>query len=166
MGMARQVFDAYVRPYLTEIPVGIQGKAFDRLELDAWADHHKDRYGRQPRQKYGDDKCENREERCRDSASGMALFKANTGCREREVCRLRWDWEVKVPELNTSVFIIPAHTTDDSDNDLQLVKNKEDRLVAPNSIARSIIDRGTARTRPMSSPTRPVRIATNCPSPR
>lgn len=70
----------------------------------------------------------------------MALFKVNTGCREMEVCRLRWDWEVKVPELNTAVFIIPAYTTDDNDNDLQLVKNKEDRLVALNSIARSIIE--------------------------
>jgi integrase len=52
--------------------------------------------------------------------------------------RLRWDWEVKAPELNTSVFIIPAYTTDD--NDLQLVKNKEDRLVVLNSIARSIVE--------------------------
>jgi len=47
--------------------------------------------------------------------------------------RLRWDWEVKVPELNTSVFIIPAYTTDD--NDLQLVKNKEDRLVRSHQTA-------------------------------
>lgn len=38
----------------------------------------------------------------------MCLFKVNTGCREQEVCGLRWDWEVQVPELNTSVFIIPG----------------------------------------------------------
>lgn len=38
----------------------------------------------------------------------MALFKVNTGCREGEVCGLRWDWEVHVPELGTSVFLIPA----------------------------------------------------------
>jgi integrase len=37
----------------------------------------------------------------------MALFKVNTGCREQEVCLLRWDYEVQVPELNTSVFLIP-----------------------------------------------------------
>ena len=60
----------------------------------------------------------------------MALFKVNTGCREAEVCRLRWDWEVKVPELETSVFIIP--------NDY--VKNGEDRLVVLNSVARSVIE--------------------------
>lgn len=38
----------------------------------------------------------------------MALFKVNTGCREQEVCGLKWEYEVKVPELSTSVFIIPA----------------------------------------------------------
>jgi integrase len=60
----------------------------------------------------------------------MALFKVNTGCREQEVCRLRWEWEVQVPELATSVFIIPnAH-----------VKNGEDRLVALNGVARSVIE--------------------------
>jgi integrase len=42
-----------------------------------------------------------------DHLARMALFKVNTGCREREVCSLQWDWEVRVPELETSVFIIP-----------------------------------------------------------
>ena len=28
----------------------------------------------------------------------MCLFKVNTGCREAEVCGLRWDWEVGVPD--------------------------------------------------------------------
>jgi integrase len=60
----------------------------------------------------------------------MCLFKVNTGCREQEVCRLRWEWEVRVPELNTSVFIIPA----------DVVKNREDRLVVLNRVARSVID--------------------------
>ena len=49
----------------------------------------------------------------------MALFKVNTGCREAEVCNLRWEWEEEIPQLNTSVFVIPAH----------MVKNREDRLV-------------------------------------
>lgn len=35
----------------------------------------------------------------------MALFKVNTGCREQEVCKPRWDWEIAVPELSLSVFI-------------------------------------------------------------
>jgi hypothetical protein len=38
----------------------------------------------------------------------MALFKANTGCREQEVCKLKWEWEVQVPEISSSVFIIPG----------------------------------------------------------
>ncbi len=29
-----------VRPHLTEIPIGQRGIAFDRLELDAWADQY------------------------------------------------------------------------------------------------------------------------------
>lgn len=59
----------------------------------------------------------------------MALFAANTGCRDREVCDLRWRWEVAVPEMETSVFIIPG----------QLVKNSDDRLVVLNRIAHSIV---------------------------
>ena len=58
----------------------------------------------------------------------MCLFKMNTGCREAEVCGLRWDWEVEVPELNTSVFLIPAN----------VVKNRTDRLVVLNSVAGSV----------------------------
>src|SRR5439155_5916080 len=27
----------------------------------------------------------------------MALFAVNTGCRDKEICRLQWDWEVNVP---------------------------------------------------------------------
>lgn len=60
----------------------------------------------------------------------MALFKVNTGCREQEVCNLRWDWEVAVPELDTSVFIIPAHA----------VKNRTERLVVLNVVAKSVIE--------------------------
>jgi integrase len=60
----------------------------------------------------------------------MALFKVNTGCRDREVCGLRWRWEIKVPELNTSVFIIPAYA----------VKNRHERLVVLNEVAASVTE--------------------------
>ena len=60
----------------------------------------------------------------------MALFKVNTGCREQEVCGLRWDYEVKVPELDTSVFIIPG----------ERVKNGDERLVVLNRVAKSVIE--------------------------
>lgn len=37
----------------------------------------------------------------------MALFDINTGLRDENVCGLRWDWEVPIPEAGRSVFIIP-----------------------------------------------------------
>ena len=48
LGMDRNRFNDDVRPYLTKIPIGVQGIAFDRLELEAWADHHKAVRGRTP----------------------------------------------------------------------------------------------------------------------
>ncbi len=41
-----------------------------------------------------------------DHLARMALFKVNTGLREQEVCGLKWDYEVKVPELETSVLFV------------------------------------------------------------
>jgi hypothetical protein len=40
LGMDRNRFNSEVRPYLTEIPIGEQGIAFDRLELDRWVDEY------------------------------------------------------------------------------------------------------------------------------
>jgi integrase len=61
----------------------------------------------------------------------MALFKVNTGTREQEVTCLRWHWEVSIPELKTSVFVVPGNG----------VKNGEDRLVVMNAEARAVINR-------------------------
>ncbi|WP_312601114.1 tyrosine-type recombinase/integrase [Pseudomonas luteola] len=69
----------------------------------------------------------------------MALFKVNTGCREQEVCKLRWDWEIAVPELGTSVFLIPANFG--GRHEKAGVKNGDERLVILNSVAKSIIDK-------------------------
>ncbi len=60
----------------------------------------------------------------------MALFAVNTGCRDQEICNLRWEWEVNVPEMGISVFIIPKG----------FVKNKQDRLVVLNQVARKVVD--------------------------
>ena len=43
---------------------------------------------------------------------------------------MRWDWEIRVPELETSVFVIPGFAH----------KNGEDRLVVLNRIAKSVVD--------------------------
>jgi integrase len=75
----------------------------------------------------------------------MALFKVNTGCREQEVCKLRWDWEISVPELGTSVFLIPADFG--GRHARSGVKNGDERLVVLNNVAKSIIEkqRGISR---------------------
>jgi integrase len=65
-----------------------------------------------------------------DHLAKMALFKVNTGCRVQEVCSLRWEWEEYIPELDASVFIIPAH----------IVKNRTPRVVVLNSEARAVIN--------------------------
>jgi len=65
-----------------------------------------------------------------DHLARMAIFKVNTGLREQEVCRLKWDYEVKVPELDTSVFIIPS----------EQIKNGEERLVVLNRVEKSVIE--------------------------
>lgn len=54
----------------------------------------------------------------------------NTGLREQEVVNLRWMWEVPVPELGTSVFVVAR----------AFVKNGLDRYVVLNRIAKSVID--------------------------
>jgi integrase len=60
----------------------------------------------------------------------MALFAVNTGCRDHEICNLRWEWEYDVPELDTSVFVIPK----------EHVKNNEDRVAVLNSVAKEVIE--------------------------
>jgi integrase len=60
----------------------------------------------------------------------MALFALNTGCRDQEICQLRWDWEIVLTELNLSLFIIPAAH----------VKNRHDRLVVLNRVAQTVIE--------------------------
>jgi integrase len=65
-----------------------------------------------------------------DYLAQMALFAVNTGCRDQEICSLRWDWEVAVPQVGTSVFIIPG----------TCIKNGDERLVVLNRIAKSVVE--------------------------
>ena len=46
LGMDRNRFNREVRPGLINIPIGQQGIAFDRLELDAWVEDYISRNGR------------------------------------------------------------------------------------------------------------------------
>ncbi len=45
LGMDKNRFNAEVRPQLRERRMGKQGVAFDRIDLDAWADQYFDRNG-------------------------------------------------------------------------------------------------------------------------
>jgi integrase len=65
----------------------------------------------------------------------LALCKVNTGLRMKELCTLRWEWEQRVPELDTpnikrSVFVLPEWLT----------KNQEARVVILNDVAQYVID--------------------------
>jgi predicted DNA-binding transcriptional regulator AlpA len=46
LGMDKNLFNRTVRPFLTQIPIGRRGIAFDRLELDQWADQYRACNGR------------------------------------------------------------------------------------------------------------------------
>ena len=73
--------------------------------------------------------------------ANMALFSVNTGLREQGVCWLRWDWEVPLPELKTSVFVVPGRPMPYPDGTWPGEKNKEDQLVVLNSITLSVINK-------------------------
>ncbi len=83
----------------------------------------------------------------------MALFAVNTGCRDAEICNLRWEWEVKVPPLKTFVFIVPG----------EFVKNGDERLVVLNDIARSVVNacRGKHPTHVFAYKGKPVKRMLN-----
>lgn len=66
-----------------------------------------------------------------DHLARMSLFTLNTGVRDDVVCSLRWEWEIKVPELGCSVFDVPR----------QHVKGgRRSRIIVCNSVAQSIIE--------------------------
>jgi integrase len=160
LGMCRDEFNKTVRPHVREFPIGKQGVAFDRHDLDDWADLyiHATLAGQRPMLTKLEEKKSSRkpypmswEEQSILFAElpghlqTMALFKVNTGCREQEVCKLRWDWEISAPELGTSVFLISADFG--GRHARSGVKNGDERLVVLNTVAKSIIEkqRGVSR---------------------
>jgi hypothetical protein len=83
LGMDRNRFNAEVRPYLTEIPIGSQGIGFDRLELDDWFDEYVARNGR-PARKGHDTWDANRHP---SSSRGLASGISTSGSRGGEFAR-------------------------------------------------------------------------------
>jgi len=65
----------------------------------------------------------------------MALFALNTGARDENVCGLRWEWEVPVPEVKRSVFVVPASE----------FKGKRVHVLILNDVAWRIVDEQRGR---------------------
>ena len=60
----------------------------------------------------------------------MALFAINTGLRQSNLCGLQWTWEVPVPEIARSVFVIPPDA----------FKTKRPHVAILNDVAWSILN--------------------------
>jgi len=60
----------------------------------------------------------------------MVLFALNCGARDDNVCKLQWAWERKVPELDRSVFVVPAEE----------FKGKRPHVLVLNDVAARIIE--------------------------
>ncbi|QCW84884.1 hypothetical protein EQU24_16575 [Methylotuvimicrobium buryatense] len=65
-----------------------------------------------------------------DHLAEMALFAIHTGARDNVVAELRWAWEIKVPEIGSSVFLVPGEFT----------KNETTYLIVLNSVAKKVIE--------------------------
>lgn len=64
----------------------------------------------------------------------MALFMLNTGVRDDVVVNLRWDWEISLEELGTSIFVVPkTHVKGE-------YEHKTDMVLVCNSVAYKVVD--------------------------
>ncbi|PZN74463.1 MAG: hypothetical protein DM484_21220 [Candidatus Methylumidiphilus alinenensis] len=68
----------------------------------------------------------------------MALFGINTGAREHVICWLRWEWETPLPEIGTSIFVVPGRPNQKIG--WEGTKSKQDAIIPINRIARSVIE--------------------------
>jgi integrase len=59
------------------------------------------------------------------------LFAVNTGTREENIAGLQWSWERRIPELQRSVFLVPAGD----------FKSDRVHVIILNDIAQSVVDR-------------------------
>ena len=62
----------------------------------------------------------------------MSQFVLNTGVRDDVACSLRWEWEVKLPELGVSAFEVPKR---------HVKGRKRSRIVVCNTVAQSVIEK-------------------------
>jgi hypothetical protein len=76
LGMDRNRFNAEVRRQMTNIPIGRQGVAFDRLELDAWVEDYKSRNGRPAADRRKPWDVENRQDSSIEAGSGTSTSRS------------------------------------------------------------------------------------------
>jgi hypothetical protein len=73
LGMDKNRFNRDVRPLVAAIPIGTQGIAFDRLDLDSWADDYKSRNGHPAAQPEREKLWETKERRASPNAVGPGI---------------------------------------------------------------------------------------------
>ena len=73
LGMDKNRFNRQVRPLLAVIPIGTQGIAFDRLDLDSWADDYKSRNGYPAAQPEREKPWETKESRASPNEVGSGI---------------------------------------------------------------------------------------------
>ena len=88
LGMDRNRFNEEVRPYLTTIPIGRQGVAFDRLEMDAWVDDYVSRNGRPAERSRTWDARNHRASRSEAASGGSTRESRDTEEWQKAVARL------------------------------------------------------------------------------
>jgi hypothetical protein len=88
VGMDRNRFQVEVRPTLTEVPIGIEGIAFDRLELDAWADDYIARNGRPGRKGAKTWDANPYQAWCAEAASGTSTNGSRAGAFDKALARI------------------------------------------------------------------------------
>lgn len=92
-----------------------------------------------------------------DHLAAMALFTLNTGCRDDVVCNLQWEWELPIPALGISVFVVPPkHVKGEA-------HRKQERVLVLNTVAQKVIEqrRGTHPTHVFTYRGKPIEGMSN-----
>lgn len=111
--------DEFHRPYLSSHPIITQLEEGDKEPTTPLEFAEEERLLAELNENYQD----------------LWIFATNTGLREQAQLGLRWEYEVKLPILNTTAFVIPAEEQ----------KNKLYFLVVLNSTAHQIIEKWRGR---------------------
>ena len=70
-----------------------------------------------------------------DHLAEMALFNLNCGARDDVICSLQWEWEVPVPQLGISIFVVPPKHVKGE------LGKKTSMVLVCNTVAQSVIER-------------------------